>query len=226
MTNTYTGSNGDETSKFSVYFVPGLLTLLAGLSTGFGGIIAVYFLSKETNENKQKIQLGKWMSVAAAFMICVTCFELIPTIFQEKSRDIVNTDGSLPKEDNDSIDFFSFCFYSAVGALLVSIMKKLIPEVNLGSLVTDVYRYHETNLSHQNDGRIERKVEKENHHEVHQVLVLDNLISTERQHQGKQNEIKKLNALLRSSLLATLAICAHNFPEGIATMLSTLHGGK
>ena len=237
MTNTNTDAmtrneeNGTINNKFSIYLIPGVLTLLAGLSTGFGGIIAVYFLSKETNQKQQKIQLGKWMSVASAFMICVTCFELIPTIFEEKNGKNTSMIGGhekdmVAKQDNNNIDFFSFCLYSFFGAFLVLLMKKVIPEVNIENLVTGVYGDSQTNYYYRNEKGDERKIEKENHKEINRVSVLESQLTKERQSKGNQNEMKNLQDLFRSGLFAALAICVHNFPEGIATMLSTLHGGK
>lgn len=104
-------------------------------------------------------------------------------------------------------------------------MKKVIPEVNIENLVTGVYGDSQTNYYYRNEKGDERKIEKENHKEINRVSVLESQLTKERQSKGNQNEMKNLQDLFRSGLFAALAICVHNFPEGIATMLSTLHGG-
>ncbi|GJD10890.1 Zinc transporter ZTP29 [Galdieria sulphuraria] len=86
-----------------------LLTTLAGISTGIGGILVV--LQSSLSYPK----LGIWQGAAAGFMLSVSAFDLLPEALEEVSAAHV---------------LFSFI----TGALFFILLKVLIPEPDLSQV--------------------------------------------------------------------------------------------
>ncbi|GJQ10321.1 hypothetical protein GpartN1_g2112.t1 [Galdieria partita] len=86
-----------------------LLTTLAGISTGIGGILVVL------QSNLSYPKLGIWQGAAAGFMLSVSAFDLLPEALEEVSATHV---------------LFSFI----TGALFFILLKLLIPEPDLSQV--------------------------------------------------------------------------------------------
>jgi len=139
------------------------LTIFAGLSTGIGGLIVLFF--KKTNSKLLSVSLG----FSAGVMIYVSFVEL----FFDSRRLLIS---SLGKSGGSWVSVISFFG----GILLIAIIDKLIPSYE---------NPHES-----------RRVEEMNDH----------------------CEMKGSKRLLRTGLFTALIIAIHNFPEGMATFVSSI----
>ena len=69
----------------------------------------------------------------------------------------------------------------------------------------------------------------ENPHELHSIEEINDMHADETHHQEqihKREEALKNHKLLRMGMFTALAIGIHNFPEGLATFIATLHDPK
>lgn len=139
-----------------------LLTLLAGLSTGIGGLVVLLF--EKTNTKLLSVALG----FSAGVMIYVSFVEL----FFESRRLLILNLGSEKGVWVNVIAFF-------VGILLIAIIDKLVPSY-------------------------------ENPHETHMIEEASSCPAD-----GSQK-------LLRTGAFTALIIAIHNFPEGMATFVSSV----
>ncbi len=140
------------------------LTMIAGISTGIGGLIA--FFSKRTNPRLISGILG----FSAGVMIYVSFVDILPQAVQILSGYMGKKAGGWAA----TASFFG-------GILLIAVIDKLIPS-------------------------------PENPHEAKRV---------EEMEKGSCN-IKGNGSLMKMGVLTAVAIGIHNFPEGIATFVSTL----
>ncbi len=138
------------------------LTILAGLSTGIGSLIALF--ARRTNTVFLSLALG----FSAGVMIYVSMVEIYP-LAQETA---VKTWGER------GLWAAAGAFFA--GILLIAIIDRLVPSY-------------------------------ENPHEPRMLEAMGGNILPNTEHK-----------LLRTGVLAALAIAVHNFPEGIATFLSVL----
>lgn len=139
------------------------LTIVAGLSTGIGGLFA--FLYSRTNTKLLSVVLG----FSAGVMIYVSFVELFSEAKLRLTAEFGPAAGSL---------ITVAAFFG--GMFLIAVIDKLIPSF-------------------------------ENPHESHKLEEMD---------LGVSNHNKQL---LRTGILTAIAITIHNFPEGLATFMSTMH---
>ena len=132
-----------------------LLTLIAGLSTGIGSLIA--FMAKRTNTNFLSLALG----LSAGVMIYVSFMEMIPQSVEALSANFGEKKGML---------YLILGFFG--GIALIALIDFLVPE-------------------------------SRNPHEMHRV-----------------EEMKDHSRLKQTGIIAAITIAIHNFPEGIATVMS------
>jgi ZIP family zinc transporter len=148
--------------QFSNIGIAIILTVLAGLSTGIGGLIVITF--EKTNTKLLSVALG----FSAGVMIYVSFVEL----FFESRQLLTANLGEATGTWINVISFFG-------GMLFIAIIDKLVPSY-------------------------------ENPHEAHMVEEASSCPSD-----GSQK-------LLRVGLVTALIIAIHNFPEGMATFVSTI----
>lgn len=146
----------------NVWFALGL-TILAGLSTGIGGIIVLFF--KRTNAKLLSVALG----FSAGVMIYVSFVEL----FFESKRLLTASAGEETGAWLNMLSFFG-------GVLLIAVIDKLVP----------AYK---------------------NPHESHKLEEIKDYC-----------ELESNLKLLRVGALTALIIAIHNFPEGMATFVSSM----
>ncbi len=139
------------------------LTVFAGLSTGIGGVIVLFF--KKSNPKLLSVSLG----FSAGVMIYVSFVEL----FTEARKLLISSLGDKVGVWVNIISFFG-------GILLIAIIDKLIPSY-------------------------------ENPHESRSVENMSGQCSMDR-------NLK----LLRTGTLTAIIIAIHNFPEGMATFVSSI----
>jgi len=146
----------------STFWIAMLLTLFAGLSTGIGGLIVLFF--KQINAKLLSVSLG----FSAGVMIYISFVELMA----ESKSVLVSTLGDWGSWVN-IIAFFA-------GILLIAIIDKLIPAA-------------------------------ENPHEA--PCKVDN---------NNNYDLLTSNRLFRTGIVTALVIAIHNFPEGMATFMSSV----
>jgi len=146
----------------STFWVAMLLTLFAGLSTGIGGLIVLFF--KQINAKLLSVSLG----FSAGVMIYISFVELLA----ESKVILVSTLGDWGLWVN-IIAFFA-------GILLIAVIDKLIPAA-------------------------------ENPHEA--PCKVEN---------GYKYDLFSDNRLFRTGVVTALVIAIHNFPEGLATFMSSV----
>ena len=146
----------------STVWIAMLLTLLAGLSTGIGGLIVLFF--KEINAKLLSVSLG----FSAGVMIYISFVELLA----ESRVVLVSSLGDWGLWIN-IIAFFA-------GVLLIAIIDKLIP-------------------ADENPHEAPCKIEKADKYDLYNG-----------------------NKLLRTGIFTALVIAIHNFPEGMATFVSSV----
>jgi len=138
------------------------LTIFAGLSTGIGGLIVLFF--KKTNTKLLSIALG----FSAGVMIYISFVELF---FQSRKLLIASMG------ENTGLWISTVAFFG--GILLIAIIDKLVPSY-------------------------------ENPHESHRI------------EEAGACCVSKEQKLLRTGFMTALVIAIHNFPEGMATFVSSI----
>ena len=142
-----------------------LLTLIAGLSTGIGGLVVIFM--KGTNKKFLSVSLG----FSAGVMIYISFIEIL----QEARVYLISSFGSYKGELITIISFFA-------GMAFVALIDKLIPEFGGHPFLGE-------------------KCESPNPNAI------------------KSNTSRKL---FRTGALTAIAVTIHNFPEGIATFISSI----
>ncbi len=145
-------------------WVPALvLSLLAGLSTGIGGLFVLMF--RTTNKKFLSVALG----FSAGIMIYISFMELLP----DAKTHLETTMGI---EKGGYIALLAFF----IGIVLIAAIDKFVPE-------------------------------GENPHEIHNIEEIE-----------KCDVIPGAHKLMKTSVLTAIAITIHNFPEGMATFITTV----
>jgi len=142
------------------------LATLAGLSTGIGGFISVFF--KRTNKNVLSLMLG----FSAGIMIYISFIEL----YQESQTNLCNIYGPV---NGKILTILSFFF----GITLTTFINELIPEPDHPHRTRKKGPIRETDMS-----------------------------------AGYRSKEK----LLRTGMFTAIAVTLHNFPEGLASYVSTM----
>lgn len=212
------------------------LTIIAGLSTSIGSLIA--FLSKKPNRNFLSFTLG----LSAGVMIFISLAEMLTSSIATLSQKY---------GDKNAYLYGILTFFG--GIALILIIDRFVPEASNPHETKVIKDLGETfkeevpvNLNlDENGNEIEAtdaaNAQNENEECVCVTHVKD--LSPRKQkrykklHKGAQidpdecvefgdckNTKVKKRALLRSGLITALVIGIHNFPEGIATFVSGLQG--
>lgn len=140
-----------------------ILALLAGLSTGIGGLFVLMF--RTTNKKFLSVALG----FSAGIMIYISFMELLP----DAKKHLGNTMGEDQGGYLALVAFF-------IGIALIAAIDKFVPE-------------------------------RENPHEIHNIEEIE-----------KCDIVPGAHKLMKTSVLTAIAITIHNFPEGMATFVSTV----
>ncbi len=177
-----------------------LLTMLAGLSTGIGSLIAFF-----VKERSVKI-LTFVMGFAAGVMLYVSFMEILPeaidgltTYFVDGIDELKTLDPASEEAEHLILDAETKGAWVAiaaffVGMFIVGLIDKLIPS-------------------------------KDNPHELadtHQTTVAEALAEDGDETRVHEMSPKRKKDLMRVGLLTAVALAIHNFPEGIATFVATL----
>lgn len=183
-----------------------LLTLIAGLSTGIGSLIA--FFAKTTNKKFLAVSLG----FSAGVMIYVSMVE----IFAEAQHSLALSLGEKTGLLVTIIAFFG-------GMLFIGLIDKLIPSD------TNPHEVHDAEGLAQGTTQVPGEIREREELASHAVQESDEpsldeahtpeLSQKEGTLPGGSAQSKKL---MRTGLYTALAIAIHNFPEGLATFVSAL----
>lgn len=147
------------------------LTLVAGMSTGIGALLA--FFTKSTN----KKMLAGALGLSAGVMLYVSFVDLLPLSFKDIAAVYPDKSGEI---------YVTLAFF--IGIFLIAAIDFLIPE-------------------------------GENPHEMQHMESINELSGE--YVRGKEHKDAHLK---RTGMMLALAIGIHNFPEGIATFVSSLNG--
>lgn len=153
------------------------LTLIAGLSTGIGSLIA--FFAKKTNKKFLSVSLG----FSAGVMIYVSMIE----IFQEANTSLTAALGEVKGSWLTVIAFFG-------GMMLIALIDRILPEEG---------NPHEVKMI---EGTIV----------AHEVLEGSDSETSGEEANGNHRK------LMKTGVMTALAIAIHNFPEGIASFVSSM----
>ncbi len=168
-------------------------TLIAGLSTGIGSALA--FLADRTNTKFLAASLG----FSAGVMIYVSFVELLAKAVADLGREL----DSVAKGNWAGI----MAFFG--GMALIAIIDKLVPEVENPH---EAHRIEEMHPDRANDAEAVRRD-------------AENLArQAGREHASGEGVVfVNRQQLMRTGTLTALVIGIHNFPEGLATFMSTLN---
>ncbi len=181
-----------------------LLTILAGLSTGIGSMIAFF-----VKERSVKI-LTFVMGFAAGVMLYVSFVEIFPEAINGLTAHYMSGMDELKTLDLASAEAEHFMLHAEtmaswmavaaffVGMLIVGVIDKLIPT-------------------------------KDNPHELadtHETSVAEALANNGDETRVHEISPKRKKDLMRVGLLTAIALAIHNFPEGVATFVATLENPK
>ncbi len=172
-----------------------LLTLIAGLSTGIGGLIALF--SKTTNKKFLSVSLG----FSAGVMIYVSFVEIFPLSVASLIAPYGDKMGTLVT----ILAFFG-------GMLFIALIDKLIPGEANPHEVKDMAEYVP-----EESGAIE--ILPSTCPLPEETPVTAGAEKHTGAHGRQEHSSKKL---MRTGLVTALAIAIHNFPEGLATFVSAL----
>ncbi|MDR1138863.1 MAG: zinc transporter ZupT [Clostridiales bacterium] len=184
-------------------FLAFLMTLIAGVSTGIGSIIALF--AKRTNTKFLSFSLG----FSAGVMVYVSMIEIFFKSLDALTVSFGNKVGYLWT----IIAFFG-------GMVLVGTIDRLIPQR------TNLHEYQST------PARKDVDVLETTRQYLEHMSSLDNVQDTLVSSGAMQSTGLRLDSrvddstlsksLMRTGTLTALAIAIHNFPEGIATFISAL----
>lgn len=147
------------------------LTLVAGMSTGIGALLALF--TKSTN----KKMLAGALGLSAGVMLYVSFVDILPLSFADIAESYSGKIGEI---------YVTLAFFA--GIFMIAAIDFLIPE-------------------------------SENPHEMQHMESI-----SERTTSYAHEEACKETHLKRTGMMLALAIGIHNFPEGIATFVSSLNG--
>ena len=172
--------------------VPLLLTLLAGLSTGIGSLIA--FLCKHTNRKFLSVSLG----FSAGVMIYVSFVE----IFTEAQETLVGQLGTKAGSWTTVAAFFG-------GILLIAIIDKLVPSEENPHEMKNIEDVNKTVLSEP------EKKDSKDHSLMRMGLFTALAIAIHNFPEGLATFVSALQEP-EVAIPIVVAIAIHNIPEGIA----------
>ena len=170
--------------------VPLLLTLLAGLSTGIGSLIA--FLCKHTNRKFLSVSLG----FSAGVMIYVSFVE----IFQEAQETLVAQMGMRKGSWTTVLAFFG-------GILLIAIIDKLVP--------SEENPHEMKNIEDVSEHPVVVKKDDKDHSLMRMWLFTALAIAIHNFPEGLATFVSALQEP-EVAIPIVVAIAIHNIPEGIA----------
>ena len=178
-----------------------LLTLLAGLATGIGGLVALF--SKSANNKFLSVSLG----FSAGVMIYISMVEILPRAIETISAGHGSKTGILVA----ALAFFG-------GMLLIALIDKFVPkdvnphELRASTVATpatcDVLSNSAVPLCKEDCAVLERAER------------IDRAARAATP-SAKLHGIDRVR-LMRTGLFTAVAIALHNFPEGLATFVSAL----
>lgn len=192
-----------------------LFTIIAGLSTGIGSLIA--FFTKKPNKKFLSFTLG----FSAGVMLYISMVELLKEGGVVLSAKFGNKLGLL---------YATLAFFG--GIALILIIDRLVPEGTNPHEVKQVEDLEETlqeevpiNIDQRNPMLSEQQAHcsKKRKFRFRRRKCANNYDECIEFGDCKESNFRK-RALLRSGLFTAFAIAIHNFPEGIATFFSTLQG--
>lgn len=154
-----------------------LCTLVSGLSTSIGGLIAL--LAKKTNKVFLSVSLG----FSAGVMIYVSMIE----IFQEANTSLIAALGEVKGSWLTVIAFFG-------GMMLIALIDRILPEEG---------NPHEVKM-------IEGSIV------THDTIEANDFEESVGETNGNHRK------LMKTGVMTALAIAIHNFPEGIASFVSSM----
>ncbi len=168
-------------------------TLIAGLSTGIGSALAL--LANRTNTKFLAASLG----FSAGVMIYVSFAELLAKAIADLGKDM----GSAAKGNwAGTMAFFA-------GMALIAIIDKLVPEVENPHEAHRIEEMHP--LRAESETRIRQDAENLARQAGREHASGEGVVFANQQH------------LMRMGTVTALVIGIHNFPEGLATFMSTLN---
>lgn len=156
------------------FWIAFLFTLIAGLATGVGSLIA--FFAKKTNKKFLSLSLG----FSAGVMIYVSFMEIMV-----KAKDSLVFE--LGEKTGVSVAVLSFF----AGMFLIGLIDKFIPK-------------------------------HANPHEIISVEEMDRICAIDEVKCKEYKSNQDSKKLMRAGFFTALAIAIHNFPEGLATFVTTL----
>jgi zinc transporter, ZIP family len=169
-----------------------LLTLFAGLATGVGGAIILFF--KRFSSKMLSASLG----FSAGVMILISFVEL----FREARASLGNAYG-----DHTGLIYTLLAFFG--GMALIAIIDNVIPENNNPHEVSPMTKLvHEEAVSEENTKLQKEKNPTPKTAKGKSIQNLDNASGSKH--------------LLRLGFFSALVIAIHNFPEGMATFMSAM----
>lgn len=173
-----------------IYILPFVLTFIAGISTGIGGLLA--FFTSKTNTRFLSVALG----FSAGVMIYISMVEL----FQESLHFYTNVAGEMMAKWYTVIFFFG-------GMLVIALIDKLIPNFENPHEVRTVEEISEKD----NDGFVKKDFKK-----LKRVGFVTALAITI--HNVPEGLATFITALQdpATGIAIAFAIAIHNIPEGIA----------
>jgi len=191
--------NMESSIEFTTVINAVMLSLMAGLGTGLGGLIAIIRIPG-------KRAFGFLMGVTAGVMITLAFLELVNRAWEQSG-------------------FLTATIGFGLGAILMFLIDVLIPHMRFGEAETDGDEINEKAISEQGFGfrrQQHRQVHHRNHIHDHQLLKTGVLIAIGITIHNIPEGIAVGAGYIhqpRFGMFIALAILLHNIPEGIATAL-------
>jgi len=174
------------------------MTLLAGMSTGIGALVA--FFTRSTNKKLLAGALG----LSAGVMLYVSFVELMPTALNDIAKTFPEKDGNI---------YVTFAFFG--GIMLIALIDFLIPENENPHEIQHMESINEAAAHMAPSGASALKLKRTG-------LMLALAISIHNFPEGVATFVSALNGL-DVALPIVFAIAIHNIPEGIAVSMPIYH---